>query len=231
MERNFGFCMDVLLNESGNALSSQLVTKEQLVAFQGKLPNLLLKFWQDQGWGSYYDGLLWTVNPEDYRDVLAEWVRDTPYEHETDNHVIARTAFGDLYVWNGTKGFYFHTSSSAHWLIPGTGDTSIDAERLEKHIDIFFSVVDEENIDEEDENGKPLFKRALKKLGPLEANEMYGFEPALCLGGSPILKNLKKVDIFAHLSLLADLQPTEVLEFDDLEEIMASIDLDEVIDD
>ena len=39
-----------------------------------------------------------------------------------------------------------------------------------------------EGEDFEDENGKGLFKRALKKLGRLNADEMYAFEPALCIG-------------------------------------------------
>ncbi|WP_241150818.1 T6SS immunity protein Tdi1 domain-containing protein, partial [Pseudomonas viridiflava] len=38
-----------------------------------------------------------------------------------------------------------------------------------------------------------LFELALKKLGPLDPDEMYAFVPALALGGSMELKNLKKV--------------------------------------
>ena len=43
---------------------------------------------------------------------------------------------------------------------------------------------------------------------------MYGYEPAIALGGKQLLKNLKKVDIFVHLSLLAELQPTEMFNYD-----------------
>ncbi len=37
-----------------------------------------------------------------------------------------------------------------------------------------------------------LFKPALKSLGPLKSDEMYGFVPALALGGQMELKNLQK---------------------------------------
>ena len=34
--------------------------------------------------------------------------------------------------------------------------------------------------------------KAMKKLGPLAPDEMYTFEPALALGGKPVLKYMKK---------------------------------------
>ncbi len=45
-----------------------------------------------------------------------------------------------------------------------------------------------------------LFELALKKLGPLDSDEMYAFVPALALGGSMELKNLKKVKPLSTLS-------------------------------
>lgn len=55
-----------------------------------------------------------------------------------------------------------------------------------------------------------LFKPALKELGQLNHDEMYGFVPALMLGGSDQLKFLKKVSAVEHLiflSQLTDLEP------------------------
>ena len=54
---------------------------------------------------------------------------------------------------------------------------------------------------------------AREKLGDLEANEMYGFVPALVLGGSATLDGLQRLDAEVHLILLsqmADLQPYEL---------------------
>lgn len=45
-----------------------------------------------------------------------------------------------------------------------------------------------------------LFELALKKLGPLDSDEMYAFVPALALGGSMELKNLQKVKPLSTLS-------------------------------
>lgn len=46
------------------------------------------------------------------------------------------------------------------------------------------------------------FKKAFKKLGALQPNEIYGFVPMLPMGGVRDLENLQKVDAFAHLSML-----------------------------
>ncbi|MFH3651715.1 T6SS immunity protein Tdi1 domain-containing protein, partial [Acinetobacter baumannii] len=57
----------------------------------------------------------------------------------------------------------------------------------------FFAFSDLDEFDRKDENLKPLFDRAVKKYGPLSSNEVFGFEPALALGGKSVLQNLKKL--------------------------------------
>jgi len=42
--------------------------------YQGKLPNQLLTYWQDHGWCGYGGGLFWMVNPQEYEDVVAQWL-------------------------------------------------------------------------------------------------------------------------------------------------------------
>lgn len=54
----------------------------------------------------------------------------------------------------------------------------------------------------DDEGGKPLFARARMLLGPLESDEMYGFEPALVAGGRMRLENLRRLKLDQHLSIL-----------------------------
>ena len=124
--------------EYGDAKQAQYPNEQQLAVYQDKLPATLLKLWQTQGWGSYMDGLYWTVNPADYEDVLVLWVQGTPHAQETNNHVIARTAFGDLYIWNTNKGSHFKISHPYHWIIPGTGGTEISKDELEKKSKVSF---------------------------------------------------------------------------------------------
>jgi hypothetical protein len=54
-----------------------------------------------------------------------------------------------------------------------------------------------------------LFDPAKRKLGILQSDEIYGFVPALMIGGSEDLKNLEKLKIIEHLTFLAQLAPLE----------------------
>lgn len=75
----------------------------------------------------------------------------------------------------------------------------------------FFASQTKDSLDELDPLERPLFDRALKMYGPLGPNEMYGFEPALALGGKPELANIRKVKAVEHLVLLAQLGERKIM--------------------
>ena len=60
----------------------------------------------------------------------------------------------------------------------------------DRELQFFFGLASRKGPDENDE---PLFERALKKLGILNHDMMYGCVPALALGGSPELENLQNL--------------------------------------
>jgi hypothetical protein len=75
----------------------------------------------------------------------------------------------------------------------------------------FFMRKEMDELDQKDALERPLFERAVQALGPLLPNQMYGFEPALVLGGKPDLGNLRRVDAVTHLTLLAQLGDREIM--------------------
>lgn len=81
----------------------------------------------------------------------------------------------------------------------------------ERTVDLFFATMSKNSLDEKDVDEKLLFESACKKLGPLEFDEMYAFVPALALGGTNKLENLKKVKVIEHLNFLADLGEKRVM--------------------
>ena len=76
---------------------------------------------------------------------------------------------------------------------------------------LFFSFIDPEHNDLEG-----LFQPALDHLGPLKSDEMYGFVPALALGGPMELKNLQRVKLIEHLEFLSQLSPLQDWGFPDV---------------
>lgn len=200
------------LRDFGPAIDRRYVPLSTIERYRGKLPDQLLAYWDEHGWCGYADGLFWTVDPQEYEPALEAWIGDTPFMEQDAYHVIARSAFGELILWGEKTGdslkilpwyaLAFPSVGSTEYIAAGDGDEALRW---------FFAAHDREDFDVEDKDEKLLFAAALAKLGQLKHDEMYGFVPALALGGSATLKNLQKLKALEHLVLLSQLAPLRVV--------------------
>lgn len=195
----------------GPSFYMQTVSSAQIEKYRGKLPDQLLKYWGLYGWSGYAKGLFWTVNPEDYEPVVQAWLAGSEFLDEEDHHVIARGAFGDLYLWGEKSGQNLTISVPWARIYPHDQREQIKAGRADLLLKILFSGMNKSDVDFEDYLEQPLFDRAVQKLGPLAPDEMYGFQPALALGGRADIKFLHKVKAVEHLILLAQLHPPRIM--------------------
>jgi hypothetical protein len=214
---------EFFIRNFGEATKRTAVPAASLEKWRDKLPEQLLTYWQQEGWCEYKDGLFCTVDPDDYEDLVDEWLADTGLDEIDAFHVIARTAFGDLYVC-GEK-----TGCSATIACPINSIAALPADliaqtkdELDFSVRFFFGDSEPDEFDMEDENGQPLFERARAKLGPLEPNEIYGFEPAIVLGGKIRLDNLVKVNAHVHLTILRQFAEPELP--------LSGIDIEKLLD-
>ncbi len=204
MDENFaGF-----LEDFGPAIDKRSVPPSIIEHYRGKLPDQLLFYWEEYGWCGYADGLFWTVNPQEYEPVLEAWIGETSFMEEDAYYVIARSAFGDVYLFGGQSGRKLHIIAPDARMMPPRKPKTTD---LNLSIRAFFGSQSREACDFSDINGSPLFTPALNTLGRLKHDEMYGFVPALALGGPATLKHLHKVKAVEHLVLLAQLSPLRVM--------------------
>jgi hypothetical protein len=198
MDENFeGF-----LEDFGPAIHRHDVPESSIDRYRGKLPDQLLAYWQEHGWCGYADGLFWTVDPQEYESVLDAWIGETQFMERDAYHVIARSAFGTLYFWGERTGFALKLFSPGAYVLP----RSLRNTSLNKQIQDFFCFRDRSENDFDE-----LFAPALKKLGYLQYDQMYGFVPALALGGAATLANLQIVGAVEHLVLLAGLSELRVM--------------------
>jgi len=195
----------------GPAIKNQQPSAEILDKYQGKLPNRLLEYWQEYGFCGWGNGIFWTVNPDDYSDILEEWLQGTSFVNKDNYYVVGRTAFGELFVWGEATGQSIKIVSNYSMFFPRDDSDKIKNDGPDMAVDLYFASKSKDSMEEEDFDEDPLFDRALKLLGPLESDEMYAFVPALALGGSPKLENLQKVKILEHLSFLAQLGEKQVM--------------------
>jgi hypothetical protein len=196
----------VFAGRFGASSARQQVSQEAVEAWRGKLPEYLLAFWRREGWGAYRDGLFWIVNPQEYEHLVQFWMKDTPLEKVDDFHVIARSAFGSLFLCGEKTGRSVTVISEINSISALKKSLEIKSEEeLNASIASFLVTQKPETLDIEDEDGEPLFQRALEKLGTLQSDEMYGFEPAIVAGGEVVLDNLRKVKLDQHLTILRQL--------------------------
>ncbi|WP_122709555.1 GAD-like domain-containing protein [Pseudomonas viridiflava] len=198
MDEDYAF----FLKKFGPATVSHTVPFSSIKRYEGKLPAQLLQYWESYGWCGYANGLFWNVNPQDYEPTLERWLVGTGFSELDKYYVIARSAFGQIYLWGEDTANSLSVSSclSRYSYIPSV----LSREKFDFGTRLSFSTMQPERNDVDH-----LFELALKKLGPLKADEMYGFVPALALGGPMELKNLQKVKTIEHLEFLSQLSPLQ----------------------
>lgn len=208
---------ELFIEEFGESTSSTMASSETIEKYRGILPNRLLEYWSEFGFTGYKEGLFWIVNPAEFAGAIDSWVGDTPIVEEDNYYVIARSAFGDLYLWGQKTGYRYKIKTAIGWIIEQDGDEDmIKSGDSDFALSMFFSNLSPANVNFKDENNKELFTGAIKKLGAIEHDEAYAFEPSLIAGGKRLLSNISKVNIHVHLDILAQLGHREILDHDAL---------------
>ena len=205
--------LDLFLSEFGQPTTTVPATIADIEAYRGKLPDQLLEYWQILGFSGFADGLFWLTNPADYQDILDRFLEDTPFEQDDIYYVIARNAWGNLKLYGEKTGHSVEISPYLNWMRTKKGNQQdIEAGKANQTAKDFIALQDPERLDIKNNQKKPLFPAALKKHGPLNADEVYGFAPFLFMGGEKKIKNIEKCDIFAHLNLIADMGDMEIID-------------------
>ncbi|ECG1195149.1 DUF1851 domain-containing protein [Salmonella bongori] len=202
------------IKKFGEATSSVIVPEGSINKWKNILPNKLLDYWKTEGWGIYRNGLFSLVNPEEYEDILDMWLEDTRFEEMDSYHVIAKTAFGELYAWGESTGRNITIQPLFNQIIYNKSNfIKKTTSELNSEIESFFAFSSVDEFDLSDGDGNYLFDKAIEKYGILADNEMFGLEPAYILGGNLALGNLIKLNCQVHLMILRELAPPKIIQF------------------
>lgn len=197
------------LEEFGPQIGRREVPPSSIDYYQGRLPDRLLEYWQEYGWSGYSDGLFWIVNPREYDGALSEWLSGSIFEGKDNFHVIATGAFGKIYVWGEEYGNSFSIVATESYIAPRH---NFSARPKDKDFDIrcFFSSKKPRYLDSYE-----MFDQAVARLGRLDVGQMYGFFPAVAIGGTRTVENIQKVSAVEHLTFLAQLEGLSILKIPD----------------
>jgi len=173
-------------------------TPEFIARYRDLVPAELVEIWEQYGFGTFCDGYLKIVNPDDYADLLADTYQrtSTPASSPTVSLVLFATAMGDLLVWE--RGYlvlvdyrHGHTNSVA------------------KNFKLLFRNLIDDGYLKHDLLWEP-YLAARERLGEPAFDECFGYVPLLALGGRETVEHLEKVKLREHIALIG--QVTGVLE-------------------
>ena len=159
--------------------------EKTLSLFKDKLPEDLISFWNQYGFGNYGNGMFKVINPQEYGDALGIWVGR---KNDWSRIPVLISGFGDI--------FYYRKIS----------ETDEDVSVVDLHyrkitvctdyISYSFQFFMEDYITNREFNSKfvrkELFNAAVEKCGALNADEIFFFAPALIMGGG--IENINIVE-------------------------------------
>ncbi|HQU81627.1 MAG TPA: GAD-like domain-containing protein [Pyrinomonadaceae bacterium] len=156
--------------------------------FAKKSDEYLIKLWREDGFSSYGNGLFWTVDPQEYAEIVKDWKIVKP-----KSIVFGRNAFGELFLLHKNEVYILRIQEN-------------DLGNLGPSVYIFLNSTLKEPSLKESYLQKKLFSKVKKKNGELKADECYGLFPALPLGGDDEDENAYKcVKIKEYLASLAQM--------------------------
>lgn len=201
--------VDDLIAEFGEPASARLMPKRDADAFRGRVPDVLIEFWTSHGFGSYKDGYFVICDPRDMQPILRTMFAGDPEYRAED--ITGIGYIGDssmLLAWhvNGRK-VIVTMDDSLVLFSTGSGDVDKDTGVPYSQTELIGAYLSEfRNLDTE------LFDEACGLYGKPAPGEMFGFVPALQLGGTPDAQHMRRVPALEHMAFLAQIMPLRLVE-------------------
>jgi hypothetical protein len=178
------------IEERGKVKSFPSPSDDLIRKYESRLPGYMINVWQTYGFGSYAEGLFSFSSPEPFETIL-----DTYFGKNHSYTVIGHSSFGDLLIWDNEKPSILSFNSAVGRGVRMASDGNINGFfKYGMDDDEFYKV-----------HKFSLHKKAVKELGQLEEGQVFGFFPALSMGGKEKLENIKVVQIREYLAMLAEI--------------------------
>ena len=162
--------------------------KEIIEKYKGQVPDEIIEIWKNYGLGSFLNGYLRVINPDDYKELVEE-----TYFRRKESIPLFTTAFADVITWQKNRyiGIIFYKEE--------------DFDIIDSGMDFFFTDIYTEDSLRNDFFDLKLYEKAVKKYGELEYNQSFCFVPLLGLGVKKSIDNLDKGDTLTHIYLITEL--------------------------
>lgn len=174
-----------VLSEEHGCQPYAAVSPDTIEKYRGKVPETLLAIWERHGLTSHGEGQLWFTNPDEFADIIEALFGQTrPFI------VYARDSFGRMSAVLGDRLYAIHSqiARAIHGNRTDVFDTTISSGLIRPQSNFYRE-----------------HQQALRKLGPIQADQMFGYVPVLALGGEGTLEETQVVQMHEYLLMVADL--------------------------
>lgn len=208
---------EALFEDIGTPETLAPITKAEIEALEGRVPAALIWVLEKYGRASLYGGRAQQVHPDDLAPVMKAIFGKDPQLAGAEGYVL--TAFGEIEFWTNDFGGGSVDLLTGYVTCNGVSmPPETDRTYYPNHVFLPYSY-DAEDIDFEDLDDKALFGRLKRKFGAPGLMEVYGFVPAIQLGGAPSLETAKIQPAREHLAFLASASEFTLLSSPQLGEV------------
>ena len=194
--------VNYIIKKYGDIKKNFFMSEKEISNIPEFLPEDLRYIYFNYGRVLLDQGILQICNPDDFKGVL-ELLFAGDQDFSAENcFAYCFSAFGTIY--------FLHKEWGGGSIEINEGEVFLQDFCENKRHQVLDNnligapfIFDKEDHDYLADDEKYLFKRAVKKLGPLEIGECYGFVPTLAMGGEATLENLKRLKAAEHFSIVA----------------------------
>ena len=191
----------------GEPCGSKPVPDSHYERFAEVFPPLLFEVWRRYGLAGFGQGRVWLVDPVEWAPIVQRWLDGVEFAMGEDRwHATTRDAFGGLGLWGERTGRSLEIKPVYGWLIPSGRTASMMGTERQRNIQVFVQLSSGmQNNDLANFDGVQLFDDALRRLGPVGPDTIYGLVPAAALGGPISVDHLEITDALSHVEFLTDI--------------------------
>lgn len=166
------------------------VEEDTIEKYLDLLPEELINVWRELGYGTFVNGYLKIINPEDYLPLINE-----TFLRSKGTIPILTTSMGDVILVEKEDDGKFHIIQLNY----RKGKSKVIASKY----NLFLNFLQELAFKEKALDWQP-YPLAVKLYGEPAYDECFGYSPFLGLGGSEKVENLKKVKLREHVMIITE---------------------------
>ena len=159
-------------------LKNSKVEESTINKYKEYLPKELIEAWRIYGYGTFMDGYLKVINPDDFSSLVSD-----TYLRSKGTIPIFTTSLGDIIIFEKDE----NQESYIVMINYRKGKTKVLASKFS----LFIRFLEEEAFKQRALGWLP-YPEAIKQYNEPEYEECFGYTPLLGLGGEEKVENLKR---------------------------------------